>query len=271
MTMRETYTVSATSTAPDPFPLRAEPAAIVDARRLAAGQVHVWRASLALAAGPISELERTLSSDERARADRFLRPTPRGRYVAARGLLRRILAAYAGLDPASLRFAYGPHGKPSLAPGQGAGTLRFNLSHSEDLALYAIAAGREVGVDVERIRPAFDGARIAREFFSTAEAATLAALPPAARTEAFFACWTRKEAYSKARGEGLALDPRSFDVSWDGASGDAPFPSTVLPYDTAAPAVCRIRQLSPDPGYAGAVAATAWDGDLCLRWWPHAG
>jgi 4'-phosphopantetheinyl transferase len=165
---------------------------------LAGAEVHLWRIRLA----PCSD--ELLSEDERARARRFRFPLHRERFVAARSALRRILAAYLDLDPAGLRFQYSPHGKPRLEQEW----LRFNLAHSEDLALCAVAHGREVGVDIERIRPRPDEG-IPERFFSPSEAAQLRGLPP----PAFYRYWTAKEAWLKARGEGLSVALDSFDVS----------------------------------------------------------
>jgi 4'-phosphopantetheinyl transferase len=177
---------------------------------LADGEVHLWRASLAQTPDALRRLHATLASDESAKAARFHFRRDRDHYVAARGLLRRLLGRYLARPPESLRFSYGAYGKPSL---DGAQDLRFNLSHSHELALYAFARGRDVGVDVEHMRADFAGDDIAARFFSAREVSMLRALPAAARTRAFFNCWTRKEAYIKARGEGLSHPLDAFDVS----------------------------------------------------------
>jgi 4'-phosphopantetheinyl transferase len=137
----------------------------------------------------------------------------RNRFVAARALLRDLLAGYLAEPPAAIRFAYNEWGKPALAPGFAALDVRFNLSHSQDLALYAFALEREVGVDLELIRGDFANERLAENFFSPAEVAALRALPREHQARGFFNCWTRKEAYVKARGQGLSIDLKSFDVS----------------------------------------------------------
>src|SRR5919199_1621700 len=115
--------------------------------------------------------------------------------------------------PPQLCFTYGRHGKPALATGTGGVPLRFNVSHSHGLALYAITRDREVGVDVERIRPEVAQEKIAERFFSPREVTVLRALPTPLQATAFFACWTRKEAYIKATGDGLSLSLKQFDVS----------------------------------------------------------
>jgi 4'-phosphopantetheinyl transferase len=191
----------------------------LDVHRLAApvtirpDQVHVWRAHLDVRDSRIRELEQFLSQDELNRANRFYFERDRNRFIVARGLLRSILGRYLDLEPSQLKFIYGPYGKPSLADEFAARHIRFNVSHSDRLALYAIACGREIGVDVERLRPDFPNREIAERFFSPREVAMLFALPRNAQLVSFFNCWTRKEAYIKARGEGLSLPLSEFDVS----------------------------------------------------------
>ncbi|HCJ09953.1 MAG TPA: hypothetical protein DHW14_02155, partial [Clostridiales bacterium] len=151
-----------------------------------------------------------------------------------------------------LRFEYGARGKPTLAgDGVGDSTLTFNVSHSHRLAVYALARGRRVGVDVERIRPGIKHELLAVRFFSPREAAALLAMPDRLRLRAFYACWTRKEAFIKARGEGFALSLRRFSVSVD------PGRTPVLDDVEGAPGeVLRwtLCDLEPGPGYAGALA-----------------
>jgi len=176
--------------------------------------LHIWAFGLDLGPGRLEALRSWLSSDERRRAARFRFSRDRDRFVAARGQLREILARYLGTAPDAVTFAYGPQGKPRLAAHE---ALGFNLSHSEGQALLAVTRDREVGIDLERIRPDVDCERIAVDFFSTAEAAALMAMPVAARPGAFFACWTRKEAFIKAMGGGLAVPLADFDVSLEPA------------------------------------------------------
>jgi 4'-phosphopantetheinyl transferase len=171
----------------------------------------LWRAPLDLAGPELAELRRTLSPEESARAARFRFPAAQNRFAAARGSLRTILARYCHADPGSLQFGYRPAGKPYLASGQGP---EFSVSHSHSWALYGIARGREIGVDLERIgKPSLDHEGVAKRFFSPAEAAYLMSLPPEMRAESFFRLWTLKEAYLKARGEGLRIPLASFEVS----------------------------------------------------------
>jgi 4'-phosphopantetheinyl transferase len=179
---------------------------------LAENTVDIWTADLDLSPHEICRLEDTLSSDERERVTKFHFARDRGRFIASRGILRDILARYLGRSPAALHFSYGPFGKPSLADDC-ASDLRFNLSHSGNAALYAVTRNREIGVDVERIDSSFVDDGIEEKFFSPNEVAKLRSLDASERPRAFFNCWTRKEAYVKARGSGLQISLQSFDVS----------------------------------------------------------
>ncbi len=169
-------------------------------------EVHVWQAVLdndALSVeGYLESYLAILSEDEVARANRFHFKRDRTRFAATRGILRKLLARYLDRDPALLCFAYNENGRPALA-GEDPGAVEFNLSHSHDRVLYAFTTGRRIGVDIERIRADASDRKIAERFFSKKEAASLAALPEAERSRAFFRYWTAKEAYIKARGEGL--------------------------------------------------------------------
>ena len=175
--------------------------------------VHVWRAGTEVPASRLALLYDLLAPDERARADRFHFEKDRRRFTVARGVLRTILGRYLAVEPAAIAFRYGVHGKPALAGTGDPRGVRFNVSHSHRLALYAFGFDRKVGVDVEYMRPNVDIAGLARRSFSPAEARALAALPATQQREAFFDCWTRKEAYVKARGEGISLGLDRFDVT----------------------------------------------------------
>ena len=217
---------------------------------LADDEVHVWRAPLDAAPERVAALGALLAEDERGRAARFAFPDLRARYAVARGRLRVLLGRYLAAAPASLRFAYGPQGKPALADG--ATGLEFNLAHSGHLALYAVTRRRAVGVDVEAERPRLADELMARRFFSPAEVAALLALPPTARVAAFFRIWTRKEAYLKAKGGGLSLGLDTFDVALE---ADARTLLLATRPDPAEAARWALVALAPGPGYAGAVAA----------------
>jgi 4'-phosphopantetheinyl transferase len=176
-------------------------------------EVHLWRALLDLDPLATKKLEENLSAEESSRAERFIFPKDRSHFIVARGILRRLLGMYAQREPGKLEFDYGPHGKPSLRRASSAPDIRFNLSHSHGLAVYAFSLNREVGIDVEFIRPDFAGDEIARRYFSPRELRELQGLPAESKAEGFFNAWTRKESYIKARGEGLQISLQSFDVS----------------------------------------------------------
>jgi 4'-phosphopantetheinyl transferase len=232
--------------------------------RLGSDEVHVWRAHLDQDASQIDSYLSTLSIDERARADRFYFQRDREHFVVAHGMLRAVLGLYLNTPPQCLSFVYSPYGKPALDSESGADAIRFNLSHSDGVALCAVARGREIGIDVERIR-SLDVEQIAAQFFSQREIATLETLPLDLRRHAFFLCWTRKEAYIKAKGEGLSIPLDEFDVSLIPGEPPALLCSKREPDDSMR---WFLREPSPIPGYA---AATAVNGSNCFLscWdWP---
>lgn len=180
---------------------------------LAKNVVHVWCASLDLDREAREKCAAVLSENERARAERFLLERDRNSFLAAHGILRNLLAGYLGCGADVIRFVYGMHGKPDISDPLVPGPLSFNLSHAHGLAAVAVVRGRQVGVDIEKIRPEFAGEEIARRYFSAEEVAELSRLPAERRAEGFFRCWTRKEAYVKALGEGLHFPLDKFSVS----------------------------------------------------------
>ncbi|HXW13581.1 MAG TPA: 4'-phosphopantetheinyl transferase superfamily protein [Terriglobia bacterium] len=239
-----------------------------DALTLPCGEVQVWRACLDVDAEVLERWRETLSAEEQARARRFHSPADRDRYTAGRGILRALLARYLGTSAGDFRFCLNAHGKPGLAPGDGNADLRFNVSHSHGLALFAFTWGREVGVDLELVWPTLRDDLLAERFFSAQEVAALRALPEGAGKEAFFHCWTRKEAYIKARGAGLSINLASFAVSL------IPDPVGHLPItgnDGAEGGRWWLRALAPGGGYVGAVAAEGEDWPLTLWQWPSPG
>ncbi len=185
---------------------------------LGADEIHVWRVSLDAGDG---EHDRTLLNDEEIlRADRFIRPIHGRRFSAARATLRILISRYLSMRPDEITFAYNEFGKPSLAPELASHQLKFNLSHSENLALFAFSRGRDLGIDIQHRTANPDLEKMARRFFSPAEVQSLEALPEPERQDAFYRCWTRKEAYIKAKGKGLSISLSSFDVAF--APGDSP-------------------------------------------------
>jgi len=173
-------------------------------------EVHVWHADLdALVLAPESSTL-LLSQDEHQRAGRFHFESDRKRYIAGRQFLRKLLSAYLKTDFMGVSLHYSPKGKPSLGP---ASEIRFNVSHSGKIALFAFVRGKEIGVDVEQLHKEVSVKEIAGRFFSQAEQATFAGVAEELKQEAFFRCWTRKEAFVKAKGDGLSLALDQFDVS----------------------------------------------------------
>lgn len=189
-----------------------------------------------------------LSADERQRADRFRFPGLRNDFALSRALLRILLGRYCGCAPADVAFHYGPQGKPSLHPSP---IVRFNLTHSGGIAVYAFTRDCDVGIDVEQVRPMPDLEQLAKRFFSPAEYRELTDVPAAERTAAFFDCWVRKEAYVKAVGRGLSIPLDSFRVSL--AAGQRPALIEVAG-DPNEAQEWSLLAFSPDPGYHGAIA-----------------
>jgi 4'-phosphopantetheinyl transferase len=179
--------------------------------RLSEQEICVSAALLDEPPSVVATLRLLLSADEIARAERFRFERDRDRYVVGRASLRHLLGSYLDVSPESLRFSYSRHRKPALLEPRT--NLSFNLSHSDDLALYAVCLDAEIGIDVERFRPEPSRDRVPEHFFSPREIETLRSLTEAAQAAAFLKCWTRKEAFLKARGDGLTLQLDSFDVT----------------------------------------------------------
>ncbi len=168
---------------------------------LSTDEVHIFLAHLDVSASQLQQFTQSLFSDEQERANRFYFEQHRHRYIAGRGILRTILGRYLGIEPEKVQFAYSSRGKPMLA---GLSQITFNLSHSENLALYAVTRDRLLGVDIEYMRPMSDLDGLAKRFFLPTESAVLRSLPPKQQAETFFRYWTCKEAYLKATGDGLS-------------------------------------------------------------------
>src|SRR5271156_5628092 len=232
---------------------------------LASREIHVWRASLSTDEPTLRRLEATLADQEKARAARFIFERDRDRYIAARGIVRDLLGQYLRCAPQSIEFVYGPHGKPALAGAALRPAICFNLSHSHGLAVLAIGREREVGIDVELIRPEFAGEEVAKRYFSAKEIAELRGLPAQLRVEGFSLCWTRKEAYIKAKGDGLQIPLDSFDVSLSPGR-----PATLSSVDAPRWSIeSFVPSLVSEPSYAAAVVAERKDWAARYFEWEH--
>ena len=227
--------------------------------RLSDDEIHVWCVELD-SAGEEATFAAYLSADEQERASGLLSGTHQRRFVVARGMLRQLLGRYLDQDPGAVTFVRGAHGKPFLQKGE----LHFNVSHTHELALYAIARDREVGVDVEWMRPQVAHEQIAARFFSLEEQEALAQMPDEERRAAFYNIWTRKEAYVKARGDGIAAGLGTFAVSL-GAE------AALLHSDEGRDEVERwkLMALEPADGYVAALCGAGVDWQVqCWRWRP---
>lgn len=235
------------------------------------GEVEVWTVPLDPPADEVRRSFALLSPDETERALRFHFERHRRRYAVGRGALRTLLGRYLGVDPRAIGFDYGAKGKPFLAAGADGERprLHFNLSNSDELALVAFATGAELGADLERLRPMPDGIDIAERFFSAGERQVLAAQPAGERDLAFFRCWTRKEAYLKAVGDGITVRLDAFDVTL----GPAEAPRMLsIDGDPDRGAAWELVHVEPAPGYLGALALPArGDGRWQVRGWRWGG
>jgi len=212
-------------------------------------EVHVISAVLGnLTAGDAALLD----ANEHARASRFIVTRDRERFIAAHACLRRVLAQCLSCAPRDVAFGVAAKGKPYLIGS--AIDLRFNLSHSGERSMIALALGREVGIDIEQERPV-EVLDLAERYFAASEVASLRARSLAERQSAFFRCWTRKEAFIKALGEGLSHPLDSFEVELDGDGSQPLLRSTGE--ESGVPMQWQVTSLHVESGYAAAVAASA--------------
>ena len=216
--------------------------------------MDLWRLRLNPPKQRHNLLQKVLSVEEIGRADRFRFERDRTRFVAARAQLRIILGSYLSTGPQTITFSYGPRGKPHVAEPVG-----FNLSHSEELAVIAVALERNVGVDIEAVRAIRDMERIAGRFFSVRENASLLSSPQNERTEAFFRCWTLKEAYVKATGDGLAQPTHAFDVAFARGERIEMVSVNGKPGEASR---WKLFEFSPTPSFVGALAVEGHDWKL---------
>jgi 4'-phosphopantetheinyl transferase len=225
-------------------------------------EVHIWHASLEADHTSIDLYRNMLSVDERERAAKFCFEKDRNHFIVARGILRNILSKYLDIKPSELLFKYNEYGKPELVNNRCGEEVYFNLSHSHGLALFAISHYPEIGIDIEYMRADTIKEPIAEHFFSKRESTLLRALPLDLQTEAFFNCWTRKEAYIKAIGKGLSISLDQFEVTL--LPGE---PAALLSDNQHPQEVCKwtLYNLSPAMCYIGALAVKAID--LSIKHW----
>ncbi len=232
--------------------------------RLMEDEVHVWRVLLERPISEVECLQQVLVPEEIERARRFYFEKDRRHWTVAHAALRMLLGQYLNINPHSLRFITNAYGKPSIAHPPAGMRLHFNLSHSSDLVLCAFAYDRHIGVDVEYMRPGIEYEELATHHFSAHECAALRTLPVDVQEQAFFLCWSRKEAYIKARGKGLSLPLDQFDVSLAPDQPAALLDSREEPYATER---WSLHALTPGTQYAGALVVEGFGWRLsCWQW-----
>jgi 4'-phosphopantetheinyl transferase len=227
-------------------------------------EVHAWLIDVDVDDSVISGLEALLSCDEHTRGMKFRFQADRRRHFVSHGALRQVLSLYLGIAPQKLKFTHGRYGKPCLQGEQAQSGLSFNLSHSAGKALLGLTREREIGVDIEFIQQSFDWEQLAQRFFALQEVEMLRSVPQESRNRAFFACWTRKEAYLKAKGLGLNLPLKRFSVSL--APGE---PAALLRHETEPAEVKRwsLEEVRVGPEYAAAIAVEGHGWELKSWTW----
>ncbi len=220
--------------------------------------VHLWLVRLDLGSAHISNCRCLLSSSEIGRSEQFRHGRDSNRFIAARSSLRIILGRYLELPPDELEFRCTQYGKPELAKGCAEADLRFNVSHSEDYALYGITRAQEIGVDIEHVKTIPEANQMAGHFFSPNEKSSLDGLSSGELPRGFFRYWTRKEAFIKARGQGLSFPLDRLDVSTiSGETGSG------LIEDSGQESHWSLLDLSPAPGYVAAVVVDGYFTSVC--------
>jgi len=233
---------------------------------LADDEIHVWCAALDKLASELPAFVRPLSESERKRAEQFRFDRDRNRFIVRHGVLRMILGGYLNIEPALVTFAYESRGKPIVSGQAIRSRFHFNVSHSNGLALIAGTRQAALGVDIEHVRLVPEAEQIAAKFFSPHEGAMLNAIPEEQKMEAFFHCWTRKEAYLKATGEGIADALPRIEVS---LTPGQPARLTKIDGDMVAASRWTLSALAPAAGFVGALAIkTARPRLACWRWSP---
>ncbi len=219
--------------------------------QLSEGTIDVWHTSLNRSDTDIENFRAMLSANEHKRADRFTFPGKRNEYIISRGLLRQVLGQLLGADPAGLTFSYSAKFKPYLPDTWNGHTVSFNVSHSHDKAIIAITLDRELGIDIEKIRTNVEFIKLATRFFSLTEVAALKEYSNADLPKAFFACWTRKEAFVKALGKGIWFGLSQFSVAVD---PEEACPSLITHWDPEDAAKWSMVNIDTEADYQAALA-----------------
>ena len=233
-----------------------------DEMQLSSEAVHVWCVAVEPLAGQVPELAKLLSNDERSRANAFVNARDRERFIISHGILRLLIGCYLEVAPDKVQFSQGSHKKPCLGGHYASSGLQFNLSHSQSYALFAFSRHRQVGVDIEYIRPLPDMEQIAANTFSPQENLELDKLPPEQRLSAFYDYWTRKEAFVKALGKGLYYPLNRFSVS---ISPEKQNCYLMLDDNPADASRWAIMGLKVSGNYAAALAVEGHDWQLTVR------
>lgn len=234
--------------------------------RLANAKVHVWHASLEQPANVVQKLEAVLSNDERQKAEEFRYQEHRQSFVISRGILRNLLSRYTNIQPKHIQLKYTLTGKPYLANRGETQDLSFNLSHAGLLVLYAISWGRQVGIDVECIRPMEEMNQVAHRIFSPKEYRKFQKVNQEARLKAFYNCLTRKEAFLKARGDGIYFPPQAVEVSFEPG-----FSARVLSIDGKEQEAKQwsMHDIKTWDGYAAALVVEGNDYSISHKQWTY--
>lgn len=231
---------------------------------LTAAEIHIWHATLDISESRLESLSKTISGDEKQRAQRLYFERDRRHFITSRGILRTILGNYLGIGEGQVQFCYAVNGKPTVQSSPCHRTIHFNLSHSNGEALFAFTLSSQIGIDIEKIRYVLDMDQIAGRFFSLQERELFCSLPRAEKEEAFFCCWTRKEAFIKATGEGLARPMDSFTVPF------IPGETSMFLHihsNSLNPVQWSLHAFKPKPGYVAALVAEGGAKQMIFREW----
>jgi len=218
---------------------------------LAPNQIHIWRMFLNQPTEKTQQLSQILSPEENNKANRFYFEKDRHKFILSRGTLRTILSQYLNFPPQNLKFTYSKQGKPTLLTET---PIYFNLSHSHEITLYAITLNREIGIDLEFLRPITEAENIVKNYFSNKESALFNTISSDQKPEAFFNAWTRKEAYLKATGQGLSQPLKEVEVNF---TPGEPAKLLSIKGDTQKASEWTLKHLIPHPNYIACVAISA--------------